>query len=79
MMKNIITFEASARKEILSYFDKTVDAEGYIVEKDDPSLKVITPDGDDITLNEFAGLRKGSEIFIKSDLTSLMAFFDSIK
>lgn len=76
-LKKIITFEDSAKKQILSFFDKTVD-EGFIVEKEDTTQKVITPDGEEVTLEEFAGITKGSEIFIKSDLPSLFGLIDRL-
>lgn len=76
---NIITFDASAKEEILSFFDKTIDVDGFIVEKEDTTQRVITPDGEEITLEEFAGLRKGSEIFIKSDLPSLINLIDKLR
>jgi len=74
----VITFDDSAKTEILSFFDKTVDDEGYIVEKDDVTQRVITPDGEEVRLEEFAGIRKGSEIFIKSDLPSLISLIDKL-
>ncbi len=78
MIKDVITFEESAKMKILSSFDKSVDDEGYIVEKENPTQRVITPDGEEITFEEFAGIRKGSEIFIKSDLISLMNLSDKL-
>ena len=77
--KPIITFEKSAKEEILAIFDKIVDNEGFIVERDDPTQRVITPYGEEVTLEEFAGIRKGSEIFIKSDLPSLIDVMDKIE
>jgi hypothetical protein len=74
----VITFEKSAKELILSFFDKTIDEEGFIVETDDRTQRVITPDGEEITLDEFAGIRKGSEIFIKSDLPSVIELVDKI-
>lgn len=76
--KPIITFENSAKEIILSFFDKIVDDEGFIVEKDDPTQKVLTPDGQEVTFEEFAGIRKGSEIFIKSDLPSMIELADKL-
>lgn len=70
----IITFEESAKEEILSMFDKTVDCEGFIIEKD-TLQRVITPQGEEITLQEFAGIGKNG-ILIKSDLPSLINFID---
>jgi len=75
----VITFENSAKDVILSFFDKTVDKEGFIVEKEDMTQRAITPDGEEITLEEFAGIRKGSEIFIKSDLPSIIDLVDKIE
>jgi hypothetical protein len=74
----VITFEKSAKKVILSFFDKVVDDEGFIVEKDDMNQRVITPEGEEITLEEFGGIRKGSEIFIKSDLPSVFELVDKL-
>lgn len=75
---NVITFDASAKRKILSFFDKTVDAEGFIVEKEDETQRVITPEGEEVKEDEFAGIRKGSEIFIKSDLPSLFNVIDKL-
>ncbi len=75
----VITFEKSAKKEILSFFDKTVDEEEYIVETEDTTQRVITPDGEEVPLEEFAGITKGSEIFIKSDLPSLFGLINRLK
>lgn len=74
----VITFDENSKEEILSCFGKTVDQEGYIIETDDPTMRVITPDGEEITVEEFAGIRKGSEIFIKSDLPSLIKLIDKL-
>ena len=78
-MKNIITFEASAKKEILSFFDKSIDEDGFIVEKNDSSQRIITTNGEEVRLDEFAGLKAGSEIFIKSDLISLINLSDRLE
>ena len=72
----LITFEESAKETILSFFDKTVDNEGFIVEKD-TYQRVITPDGQEIRLEEFAGIGKGG-VFIKSDLPSLIDLLDTL-
>ncbi len=76
--KNIITFSPELKKEILDIFDKTVDEEGYIVEKGNPSEKVLTPDGEELKLKNFAGVTKGSLMFVKSDLVSLIKLHDKI-
>lgn len=73
-----ITFDKSARKYILNVFNKSVDDEGFIVEKDNPEQRVLAQDGQQVEYENFAGIRKGSEIFIKSDLISLMNLCDAL-
>ena len=77
-MNNIITFDVSVKKDILSFFGKTVDENGFLVEKEDFQQKVITQDGEEIKFDDFAGIRKESEIFIKSDLPSLINLTDKL-
>jgi len=76
-MRKII-FDKSATDFILETFDKTVDKEGYIIEKDDPKQRVLTSDAQEIKKDELAGIRKGSEIFVKSDLPSLIQLLDDL-
>jgi len=73
-MKKTITFDKGLRKDILNIFSKTTDDEGLIVEKSDKKQKILTPEGDEINIKEFAGITSGSEVFIKSDLISLIDF-----
>ena len=71
-MKKTITFDKGISREILQMFNKKVDEEGRIVEED--GCPVFTPEGEEVTIDEFAGIANGSEIFIKSDLPSLIDF-----
>lgn len=66
-----IIFDDSARLFILEAFGKTVDCNDFIVEKNNYE-RVLTPRGEDIPLSEFAGVRKGSAVFMKSDIVSLV-------
>lgn len=77
-MQNIITFDSASKKKILDFFDKTVNGEGYIVEKNNQDQKVLTIEGEPLMHDDFAGLMKGSEIFIKSDIASLIKLTDKI-
>ena len=65
----IITFDDSTRDFVLGAFGKTLDADGYV---SDDGHRVLTPRGEDISVEEFAGVRKGSVVFVKSDITSLI-------
>jgi len=78
-MKQTITFDKSARQDILKMFNKDVDAEGYIVEKDNPTQRVLSPDGEEVKLNQFVAVAKGSQLFFKSDLLSLLKLSDKVK
>ncbi len=74
--KITITFEESAKEDILDMFDKKVDEEGYLIEKDCPEQRVLTPDGEEILKEEWAGIYKGH--YYKNDLLSLMKIADEM-
>ena len=76
---NVITFDKTARKFILESFNKTTDEEGYVVEKSNIKQRVLSPDGDVVKEIEFAGVKKGSEVFIKSDLLSIIELSDKLQ
>ena len=78
MKLNKLVFDKNTRGFILSAFDKAVDHEGYIVEKTHLEQRVLSRDGQEVKEEEFAGIRKGSEIFIKSDLPSLIQLCDEL-
>ncbi len=72
MKQTKIFFDKSSQDFVLSIFNKSIDDEGFIVEKNNTSQRVLTPEGHEITKNELAVIKKGSEKFIAGDLTSLM-------
>lgn len=67
-----IIFDKSAKNWVLDLFDKSVDTEGFIVEKANKTQRVLSPEGLEITFDELAVIKKGSEKFIAGDLNSLM-------
>lgn len=71
-----ITFDKSAKDFILDVFNKSVDKDGFVIEKDNPNQRVLAPDGREVEYEYFAGIKRGSEIFIKSDLISLINLCD---
>jgi hypothetical protein len=73
-----ITFDASARDYILAAFGKKISG-GFVVEKTSPDQKVVTPRGEEIKAEEFAGVRKGSAIFLKSNIVSLVEAAEAMK
>lgn len=71
-MKTVI-FNEATQEFILSVFDKTIDKDGYIVER--KTLKrVLTPSGDEVHIRDFAGFTPGSEIVLTKDLPSLLQY-----
>ena len=66
-----VTFDDSARDFVLAAFGKT-SRDGFIVEQCNTKQRVLNPRGEDIPTDEFAGIRKGSTIFVKSDIVSLI-------
>jgi hypothetical protein len=73
-----VTFDPSAADFVLDLFDKVVANDGYIVEKSRPDQRVLTPSGEEISHEEFAGVRRGSDLFIKSDIASLIEASDHL-
>jgi len=67
-----LTFNKDVKEDILELFGKTIDEEEYIVEKENINQRVLTPKGEEIRLEEWAGIVQGSEAFVKSDTFSLM-------
>jgi len=68
-----ITYDKSLTKLVLDAFDKKFDTEGFLVERSNPSQRVLTRDGLEITKNKFGGIKKGSELYISSDLASIIS------
>jgi len=77
-MKIQFTFDESAKDFVLEAFGKITDEEGYIVEQANRAQRVLTRDGEQIRKANFAGVIKGSERYIKSDLVSLIDLCDDL-
>lgn len=60
---------------ILKAFGKEINEDGLIIEIETKE-PVLTPEGEEININEFGGLKKGSDIFLKNDLFSIMNLAD---
>ena len=72
LMSTVITFDKEFKKIILESFGKKI-KDGVIVEKNSEA-PALTTNGEAIAAKEFAGIKHGSEIFIKNDITSLIEF-----
>jgi hypothetical protein len=79
MDERFIVFDEQSKKALLEIMKKSVDSEGFIVENDNPTERVLTKEGEEIKLEEFAGVRKGSEIFIKNDINSILELAETFE
>lgn len=73
-MKKII-FDKQSADFVLSAFGKKHDSEGYVVESD-TGQRVLTRDAQEIKIKKFAGIIKGSELYINDDIASLVSLSD---
>lgn len=73
-----VTFDTSTRDLVLEAFGKAA-SNGFVVEKAKSDQRVLTPRGEEIPLKEFAGVRKGSAVFLKSDIVSLVEAAKAMK
>jgi len=73
-----ISFDDSLVPNVIGAFGNKMDKEKYLVDKNS-AQRVLSPDGDYIHISEFAGITKGSRVYIKSDIPSLIDFVDKRK
>lgn len=72
-----ILFNKNLKEDILKSFNKGVDKEGYIVDRKSKE-RVLSIDGV-IKYEEFAGVAPGSEMYLKSDIISLIKYLERKK
>lgn len=63
---------------ILNSIGKEVDQEGYVIDSETKE-RVLLPSGEELLFKDFAGVKKGSEIFIKSDIISLVEYVNKYR
>jgi len=68
---NKLLFTGNNLSLVLEAFGKSINENGIIIESATKEA-VLTPDGEEIHFSKFGGLKKGSEIFLKDDLYSIM-------
>ena len=71
-----ITFATKLKEKVLDQFGKAVGNENYIVEKKTGN-RILSSEGEDVHLKEFSGIKRGSEIYLKSDIISLIKFVEN--
>lgn len=67
-----IIFHKSRLDTMFRALGKTTDPDGYLVEKSNPTQRVITPEGEIVKPKDVGIVRPGSQIFIKKDIDSLI-------
>lgn len=74
-MSTEVTVRRNALDAVLAEFDKTVDDDGFIVEEKtgDP---VLTPRGEEVAVEDLAGLADGSEIYIDDNFVSILEYVE---
>ena len=65
--KSRLTFNEGALPFILKAFGKEINEDGKIIDPTNGEI-ILTPEGEELTKENFGGIKKGSEIFIKKDL-----------
>lgn len=71
-----MSFDETAAEWVLNCFGKEVNDRGFVVDKDTKE-KVLTPDGKEIPIEDFAGVVKGddgSTLFIKDNFASIVEY-----
>ena len=74
MIKINFSSDKNTKKFVLSLFSKSVDEEEFIVESG-TNNRILSSDGDEITLSGFGGITNGSEIYLKNNIVSLINFY----
>mgnify|MGYP001607278042 FL=1 len=65
----------NTKKFILGLFGKSIDDGDYIIEKESKK-RILGSNGQEMTIAEFGGIKNGSEIYVKSDIVSLVDFYE---
>ena len=79
MKTNVVLFDKDSQERLLGVMGKSRDSQNFLVEKDNPSQRVLTKKGEEVKFNEFAGVKSGSEEFIKNDINSILDLADSLE
>lgn len=77
-MKNSskILFTEEALPFILRAFNKSIGENGTIIDNETGEI-VFSPEGEELTLSELGAIKKGSQLFLKDDILSIMNIVDN--
>lgn len=71
-----IIFEKSLSSYVLDIFGKKTDKDGYIINSKTGRKVLSSSDNEEVHISEFAGITPGSEIYLKSDIISLIKYVE---
>lgn len=70
-----LVFDNELQDVVLGLLGKETNEEGFII--DENGNQALTPQGQPVRSDEFGAIAKGSEIFIKKDIDSLIKYIES--
>jgi hypothetical protein len=77
-MKNtVLTFDETTKEFVVTALGFDKDADGFLIQKSD-GQRVVSPDGNEVLFDSFAGVRNGSMLVFNSDLPSLIQLADKL-
>lgn len=66
-----LTFDQSAAEFVLESFGRETDEDGFIIDPSD-GKRELTPEGEEIHIDDFSGVENGSELFLDDDFKTLV-------
>lgn len=78
MLNIIFAKNKKTKKFILDIFDKTINSENLIIEKE-TNQPVLDMNGQEISFDRLGVISNGSEIYVKDDIISLVDFYQKKK
>lgn len=79
MKTNVVLFDKDSQEKLLQIMGKSRDSQDFLVEIGNPTQRVLTKRGEEVKFGEFAGVKTGSEEFIKNDINSILELADSLE
>lgn len=70
-MNTILTFDESASEDVLEAFGRSMDGKGYVTNPETGEREA-TENGEEVHKDRFAGLERGSIIFLDDDFNTLV-------
>jgi len=76
--KIVVTFDKNLKGKVIEALGYSEDKDDCLVDIKNPTQRAISPDGLEVSVDMFAGAKKGSLLLYNSDLPSLIKFSDKL-